>query len=298
MPVERIATTQIPTEYIGSPTSGGVKRTMNYYDNSPSYLTGPLKGTCHFGYTPPGERFELESSLFSMEILLGKTLNLPHGSKVLDAGCGYGRVATTLCKQFGYDVIGIDLMQERLKEASRYTGDHGVFENVTLVRGNYCELPLADSSVSGVYTMESLVHADPLEEVLGEFWRVLKPGGRLVLFEYSVPDHETLDPIRRRITDNMVDRTGMASIGRFTHGSFPSLLEEADFKDVTVKDISRNVWPTWRWLFRQAVFEHWSDILRGQFKENTNLAGSLLIWPYRHQLGYNVVTAIKPDAHS
>lgn len=306
MSKEGVVTTQINIR----DTESAAERAVDYYERSLSYLNGPLAGTCHFGYTEPGEPFKLETALRSMEMLLGQTIALPPGSKVLDAGCGYGRVAATLSEKFGYDVIGIDLIQERLKEAHRYTGNRGDSEKVNLVRGNYQALPLKDSSVDAVFTMETLVHADPLEAALDEFGRVLKPGGRLVLFEYSVPDLASLGPILKPIlgpmlngiTDNMVKRTGMFSIKRFTHGSFPALLQKANFEYVTVKDISRNVSPTWQGLFWTAIHEEetWSKTMQGQLmkKENTNLAGSLLIWPYRHQLGYNVVTATKPDIQS
>lgn len=272
-----------------------VGRIVDYYHDSPSYLTGPLQGTCHFGYTEEGQRFDLRSALHSMEILLGEKLALPQGSRVLDAGCGFGRVAKTLSSDpFNLEVIAVDLMQERLRESRRYQKVSGVAEKVRLTNGNYCYLPFTDETMAGVYTMETLVHADPLEEALGEFWRVLQPGGRLVLFEYSVPSRESLDPIRKRITDNMVRRTGMASIERFTHDAFPPLLQKANFENIEVTDISHNVWSTWRWLFWQAIREYMPSILRGEFLENTNLAGSLLIWPYRHFLGYKVVTANKP----
>ncbi len=271
-----------------------VHQTVRYYRDSQSYLEGPLQGTCHFGYSQPGERYELSAALRSMEILLGETLALPPGAKVIDAGCGYGRVAATLSKQFGYNVIGIDLIQERLKEARQHTTTHGDSQRVGMVNGSFCKLPIEDSSVSAVYTMETLVHADPLEAALDEFQRVLKPGGDVVHFEYAVPDQDKLDPIRRKITDVMVERTGMASIGRFTHGNLPKILHDANFENVTVKDISRNVWPTWRWLFWNAVRNDWKRILRGRFMERTNLAASLFIYPYRHQLGYNIITATKP----
>lgn len=277
---------------LDSPT----RQTISYYRNSPSYLNGPLGGTCHFGYTPEGQSFELHSALHSMETLLGKTLNLPPGSRVLDCGCGFGRVAKTLSSDpFNLDITAIDLIPERLREARRYSTVNGVSGRVALTNANYCTLPFGDATVSGVYTVETLVHADPLEAALGEFWRVLKPGGRLVLFEYSVPDRASLDPIRKRVTDNMVRRTGMASIERFTHTAFPALLQRANFENITVEDISHNVWPTWRWLFWRAIRESWPSILRGQFLEDTNLAGSLLIWPYRHFLGYKIVTANKPN---
>jgi sterol 24-C-methyltransferase len=269
-------------------------QTVSYYVGTPSYLNGPLGGTCHFGYTPTGHRFELDPALRAMETLLGRTLELPAGSVVLDAGCGYGRVAATLAAApFSFNIIGIDLVPERLKEALRYIEDHGVSARVVLLNGNYCALPLQNATVSAVFTMETLVHADPLEAALAEFWRVLKPGGRLVLFEYSVPNRASVHPLLQRLAEDIARRTGMASIERFTHDGFPALMHGSGFENVMVEDISRNVWPTWRWLFWRAIRENWWTILRGGFMQHPNLAGSLLIWPFRRHLGYKVVTATK-----
>lgn len=279
---------------------GTADQVVEYYQDSQSYLHGPLQGACHFGYSEPDERFkrlqdfELSTALRSMEMLLGNKIDLPPGSTVVDGGCGYGRVATTISEQFGHRVIGVDLIPERLREARRFTNDHGVGEKVDLVNANYGALPLQDSSVDGLYTIETLVHADPLETALAEFKRVLKPSGRLVLVEYSVPDRDSLGAIRRKVTDEMVRRTGMTSVERFTHGSFPDLLQDAGFENVEVEDISRNVWPTWRWLFWRSIRRDVPRVLSGEAKPNTNLLGALCIWPYRRQLRYNVVTATKP----
>ena len=275
-------------------TTPWVDQTVRYYVDSPSYLTGPLRGTCHFGYTPTGQRFNLRTDLRAMERLLGQTLDLPAGSPVVDAGCGFGRVSTTLAREFGYNMIGVDLIPDRLAEARRYTELNDVADKVTLLHGNYGNTQLPDASVAGVFTMETLVHADPLEDVLAEFWRMLQPGGKLVLFEYNVPDQSSLDPVRKYISENMIRRTGMASIHRFTPGALPNILEQANFQDVQVRDISRNVWPSWEWLFKRAIKKDWPRILRGDFRHDTNLAGSLLIYPYRHFLGYDVVSATKP----
>lgn len=271
------------------------ERTVEYYRQSPGYLDGPLAGACHFGYTPEGEPFELKTALRSMEMLLGQKISLPPGSTVLDAGCGFGRVATTIAsKPYDLNVVGIDLIPERLEKASRFIKAHDASKKVKLINGNYCALPLRDSSVSGIYTMETLVHADPLEVALGEFWRVLKPGGRLVLFEYSVPERKTLDPLRRQVTNAMVQRTGMVSIERFTHDAFPTILKDANFENIEVKDISHNVWPTWRWMFLRAIRDL-PRLMRNKVRDHTNLAASFLIWPYKHQLGYKVATANKPN---
>ena len=184
-----------------------------------------------------------------------------------------------------------------MEEARRYTKAHNVSNKVKLIEGNYSALPLDGDSLDAVFTMEALLHADPLESALSEFYRVLKPGGKLVLFEYSVPYYESLDLMHRKVTDTIVRNTGMSSLRRFTPGSFPALLEAAKFENVTVEDISRNVWPTWRWLFWRAI-QNWPKILlkilSGRLLKDTNLAGSLFIWPYRRHIGYNIVTATKP----
>ena len=276
------------------PINSVADQIVTYYRESPGYLNGPLAGTCHFGFTPDGEDFRVRNALKSMEDLMAQKLGLPVGSKVLDAGCGYGRVATTMASEHGLEVIGVDLIPERLEEAFRFIKLNNASGKVTLLQGNYCRLPIRDSSLSGVYTMETLVHADPLEKALGEFWRVLKPGGRITCFEYSVPPEETLDPIRKSITDSMVEKIGMASIKRFTHNAFPGIFEKAGFENIEVEDISQNVWPTWRWLFLRAI-NRLPKFLDNQDQDKINLIASLMIWPYRHQLGYKVVTANKPN---
>lgn len=292
---ERVAAAPVQIDNSSLGRVNTADRIIKYYAGSPDYLKGPLAGTCHFGYTPLGQPFELNVALSSMETLLGQKIALPPGSVVLDADCGFGRVAATLASEpFSLDVVGIDLIPERLEEASRYAKAHGVSEKVELINSSYGALPLRDSSVSGIFTMETLVHADPLEAALGEFRRVLKPGGRLVLFEYSVPPRASLDPLRRWVTHIMVQRTGMASIERFTHDGFPDILEGAGFENVDVKDISRNVWPTWRWMFFYAI-RNLPRLLRSETMGHVNLAASFCIWPYKSQLGYKVITANKPS---
>ncbi len=285
-------------------TPSTTERIAKYYiDETDSYLNGQLQGACHFGYTAEGDSFEPSTALRNMELLLGNILNLPPGSKVVDAGSGYGRVATRIAEEFGHTVIGVDLVPQRVEEARRFVQEHGVADKVTIHQGDYTKLSLPDNSVDAVYTMETLCHADPLEAALGEFMRVLKPGGKVVHFEYAVPPYDSMNPVNKRIAEIMTQRIGMASIRRFTHGSFATLLEAAGFENAEVNEISRNVYPTWHWMFQRAIRERVPTALRQSLKgklmeENTNLAGALFIWPYRRHLGYTVATATKPVYHT
>jgi SAM-dependent methyltransferase len=99
---------------------------------------------------------------------------LPNGDHlVLDAGCGSGRD----CRSFqwrGLPVIGVDLSAGLLHEARRVT-------TASLIQTDLRRLPIADNVVSGIWACASLVHLkEPVfASAVGEFLRVLKPGGVL-----------------------------------------------------------------------------------------------------------------------
>jgi ubiquinone/menaquinone biosynthesis C-methylase UbiE len=272
-----------------------------YYVGAQSYLTGALQGTCHFGYTEEGRPFSMDEGQREMERLLWEALGRPESGVIADAGSGYGRVAVRMAEH-GPHVIGVELVPERIVEAQRFAEAQDAPESVEFRLGNFAHMPLADESVAAGYHMETLCHAERLEDVLAEWMRVLEPGGTVVFFEYTVPPHDSLNPAFRAMADTMVRNTGMTSIWRFTPGGLARALEEAGFVNVSTRDITRNVQPHWRWQFYHALRDHSPlalarMILNRTLTDTPNLAGSLMIWPgYRifRLFGYQIVTATKP----
>jgi ubiquinone/menaquinone biosynthesis C-methylase UbiE len=95
---------------------------------------------------------------------------------VADVGCGPGHVTAHL-NELGVDAFGIDLSAAMIEVARR---DHPVLRFTV---GSMTDLGLAEASVSALLAFWSLVHVpdDAIPAVLGQFRRVLRPGGPVLL---------------------------------------------------------------------------------------------------------------------
>jgi SAM-dependent methyltransferase len=99
---------------------------------------------------------------------------LPHGAKILDAGCGPGEMAAVLMQR-GYEVWGIDIAEPMIRHARERGG-------ATRFRvGDIERIPFPDSTFDGVVCLGVLEYLDSDAKALTEIGRVLKPGGKAVV---------------------------------------------------------------------------------------------------------------------
>lgn len=111
---------------------------------------------------------------------------VPKGSRGLDAGCGAGARDVFDYWQKGYDIYGIDAVEENIEEARRLHPE--IAERVSVVD---LREPLAslDSSFDFVMCNAVIQHIEPdiaLNTTLPELARILKPGGILqLMFKYG-----------------------------------------------------------------------------------------------------------------
>ncbi len=183
-----------------------------------------------------------------MEDKLGEKLNAAPGTSVLDAGCGVGNVAIRLARQHGLRITGVDILDWNIERARRKALAQRLNDRLKFEVMDYMELSFPDHHFDCVYTMETLVHAPDYQHALRQFYRVLKPEGRLVLFEYSVCRKEELTPEQRLGLDLVTEESGMHSLPHFIHGTFPDIVERAGFTDISVEEVTERVIPMFRRL--------------------------------------------------
>ena len=263
-----------------------------------------LGGTRHFGYYRPGTKwpFPINGALRRMEDHLYDSLELQPGAEVLDAGCGVGHVAMHLARK-GLHIYGIDVVSNHVKWAQQEIQANRLEEKVAVRLMDYHQLDgLPDASFNGVYTMETLVHATDPERALGEFFRVMKPGGSLALYEY---DHVDLDRVPTKhlskssaaSMEQVNTRAAMPANKMFSPGALQSMLERQGFQDVVVEDLSENVRPMARLFFLVGYIPYLIICLLGlqAWFVNTQ-AGVEGYRVFRKRLWrYVVVTAKKPS---
>ena len=106
----------------------------------------------------------------------------PH-MHILDVGCGIGGSTRRLSYETGCRVTGIDLSNEYIDTAERLTQLLNMQEQVTFHACSALELPFADNAFDGVWSIQMNMNIADKPTWLKEIHRVLKPGGRAVLYE-------------------------------------------------------------------------------------------------------------------
>ena len=211
-----------------------------------------LRGIKHYGYYPGGRRngISLGVSQRLMERELGKSLGLPKGAEILDAGCGEGWVAIHLSRDFGYRIYGIDLLETSIRSAESNATRIGIHKSKFRLM-DYAKTDFPNNHFDGIYTMESLMHASDYEATLTEFYRILKPGGVLVNYEYVLEDNLGTEG---EIVYGEIYRNGAMGFvfNDFRRSKMKEIWKNAGFKNVSTEDITEHVVPFMHQLYRLA----------------------------------------------
>ncbi|HXV53991.1 MAG TPA: methyltransferase domain-containing protein [Solirubrobacterales bacterium] len=180
----------------------------------------------------------IEASYSSRDVLRRRALvreaiGAAPGQRILDVGCGPGFYAAELAAEVGADggVTGVDGSDAMLALARRRNSEAA---NVEFVEGDATALPVADDSFDAALSVQVLEYVAEIPAALAEVRRVLRPGGRLVIWDvdWATLSIRTADPARMRRVLDVWDE-------HLTHVSLPATLtarlRDAGFEDATME---------------------------------------------------------------
>ncbi len=157
--------------------------------------------------------------------------SLKEGETVLDLGSGAGFDCFLAANRVGKQgrVIGVDMTPEMIEKA-RENARKGNYENVEFRLGEIENIPAADNSVDAVISNCVINLAPDKGRVFKEAWRVIKPGGMLmvsdIVLEKELPE----------IVRNSIEAYIGCLTGAIMKDEYLKAIKNAGFRDVKIMD--------------------------------------------------------------
>jgi SAM-dependent methyltransferase len=187
------------------------------------------------GFLSPGGPAEVSRILGSKSI---------SGCKILDLGSGTGGADISLVQDHGAgSVVGIEVQKDLVDLASSRARQLNLESQIGYQLVTPGLLPFADESFDVTFSKDAIIHVREKEALYAEIFRILRPGGRLLVSDWLRGDGDAMTP--------MVEEFITASGHDFTLVSLRELqgiVEEVGFVEIELED-RRD------WYFKEATGE-------------------------------------------
>lgn len=166
-----------------------------------------------------------------------RLLDIAPGERVLDVGCGSGVVTREIARRVGSTgrAIGVDPSPGLLAVARELARGAGLGDRLEFYEGTAHQLPFADGAFDALVCVTVLAHVPSGEAAIPELVRVVRPGGRIGVFDldtdmttFTHPDRE----LTRRIVAAASDAT---AVNGWLSRQLPALFRRAGVVDVRAR---------------------------------------------------------------
>ena len=225
------------------------KMGANYYQEVKRKLIdyySVLNHLCAIGqvekmYIPPA--IDLSKSIMGNQILyekkMSRDLGIKKGDKVLDIGCGRGRVAQHIASMTGAHVLGINIDPDQLESAKKYADGRGLSKQCEFKMGDLNDLPLpfGNNTFDAIYQIQVFSLAKNLEKLFKELHRILKPGAKLACLDWvRLQKYNANNPLHANLMKRIKPLIG--AIGTPSAEEYVALLKKAGFEIITSENAS------------------------------------------------------------
>jgi cyclopropane fatty-acyl-phospholipid synthase-like methyltransferase len=250
----------------------------------------------HYGYWDE-KTSGLEAALRRENEVLAKRAGIKKTDVILDAGCGVGGSSLFLAATFGCRVIGITLSEHQVETARHNARKMHLEKQVTFKAEDFTATSFPDNTFDVVWAIESVCHALDKNDFIKEAYRILKPGGRLILAD-GFAAKEEYSPNEARLMRLWLQGWGVESLA--TIQQFVDGLRLHGFADCHAEDVTARVMPSsvrlYRYSFPGYVVDFFLRLVR---LRNTTAHRNVVAARYQYislrkrLWAYHIVLAVK-----
>jgi cyclopropane fatty-acyl-phospholipid synthase-like methyltransferase len=206
----------------------------------------PRNYAIHFGYWDKTTRTHAQS-LREMNRTLADRIRIQPGQRVLDAGCGVGGSALWLASERSVEVVGVTLVASQVERARLFAAEAGLAGRVSFAQEDYTSTPFPAGSFDVIWAVESVCHAPEKQLFAREARRLLRPGGRLGMVEYTRVSRPLPVSADEELMRSWLSGWAIPDIA--TAEEWTGWFSDAGFDEIEITDITANVLPSLRRLY-------------------------------------------------
>lgn len=192
------------------------------------------RGNMHFIVSKDGETYSIDDMFYQAETAVSCARS---GDRVLELGSGLGTNLVYLAGRHpDITFYGVDLCPARRDDD---------LSNLTVLERNYTSLSdFPDNTFNVVFAIDTIVHnsKDDKDRIMSEAYRVLKPGGTLLVYDYAIND--AFESYGRELQIAMkVTARGSAAALIESRAEWEEHFAKAGFKTVAVNELTDRILP-------------------------------------------------------
>ena len=187
-----------------------------------------------------------KDALVNTNRVLANKLVLTKNDHVLDVGCGIGGSCLFLAQNYHCKTTGISLSQKQIDQANTFSKKAGLQDQAHFIKANHCNTPFPNDSFDVIWGIESHLSEINKEDFFTEAYRVLKPGGKLIIADYLKTNNKTTAK-DELILEKWLNCWAIKTI--VSEHTFAEQLKLAGFHSIEMENVNKAIIPSARRMF-------------------------------------------------